>query len=195
VKQGFFDWVIASVSLAVCILTAVYWREEILLTIASGILAILFFIWGFVRQFRQTDQCSKNHKNNHGQPNGYLSRGDNPRNTQGKIRQLILLNEHNQEMKSWDIFGRTALVIGRDEGENEVDIDLSDVTYAGFIDVEHAVLNYAGDYWYIEDLHSKNGVKVQKRGDTRAYKLATDKPCLLEAGDIIYIARTKMSIR
>ena len=187
-KQGFFDWIIASVSLAVCILTFVYWQEQAWLIITTGALTILFFLWGFYQYFHSEDYDTHDRYK-------YLDEIYNTPVHQGKVRQIILLNENNEEMNSWDIFGRASIVIGRDEGENEVDIDLSQVTYAGFIEIEHAVLNYAGGYWYIEDLHSKNGVKVQKKGDSRAYKLATDKPCLLESGDIIYIARTKMLIQ
>jgi len=191
VKQGFFDWIIASISLAIFVLTFVYWQEQIWLLIATGALTLLFFFWGAFRYSRsEEDDDYDKYK--------YINETDNRRQfIQGKIRHLILLNENNEEMNSWDIFGKTAIVIGRDEGniENDVTIDLSKVTYAGFIEVEHAVLNYVGEHWYIEDLHSTNGVRVEKRGESRAYKLATDKPCLLESGDIIYIGRTKLLIQ
>jgi len=149
------------------------------LIVLTAALALLFFVLGHRDQGR------------------YLITSD-ARSNQGSVgraRQLVLLNEDDKELTGWDLFGRTSLVIGRDVGENQVDINLGDVTYAGFIDVEHAVLNYAGDHWYIEDLHSENGVKVQKRGDNRQYKLATDKPCRLDIGDVIYIAQTKLQVR
>jgi len=157
----------------------VYWREQMWLIVLTGGLALLFFVLGCRDQGR------------------YLITSDVQSNqgSVGRVRQLVLLNEDDKELTSWDLFGRTSLVIGRDVGENQVDINLDDATYAGFIAKEHAVLNYAGDHWYIEDLHSENGVKVQKRGDDRKYKLATNKPCRLDIGDVVYIAQTKLQVR
>ena len=56
----------------------------------------------------------------------------------------------------WDLYGRTAMLIGRDVGENDVDVNLDNTVYAGMIDVEHAVLNYTAGSWYVEDLNSRN---------------------------------------
>jgi len=158
----------------------VYWREQMWLSVVSGGLALLFFVLGFRDKGRHF---------------ATKSREEIPDDTPGRAKQLILLNEDDQEISSWDISGRTSLVIGRDAGENQVDINLAGATYAGFVDIEHAVLNYAGGCWHIEDLHSENGVKVQKIGDPRHYKLATDKPCRLDVGDTIYIAQTKLQLR
>ena len=178
-RQRLFDWIIASVSLAASVLIAVYWREQIWLLALTGGLAVLFFILGCLDKNRRL--IMKSPQVDHA--------------LDGRARQLVLLNEDGQNLTSWDLFGRTALVIGRDVGENEVDINLADATYASFIDIEHAALNYAGGYWYIEDLSSENGVSIQKQGDGKQYKLATDKPCRLDLGDIIYIAQTKLQIR
>ena len=43
----------------------------------------------------------------------------------GLITEIVLLNEEDQEVMLWDLYGKTALVIGRDKKENQVDIDLS----------------------------------------------------------------------
>ena len=178
-RRRLFDWIIALVSLAICVLVAVYWREQIWLLFVAGGLAVLFFVLGCLDQRRRVVTMSS--QVDHGPI-------DRP-------RQLVLLNEDDRHLTSWDLFGRTALVIGRDVGENEVDVNLADVTYASFIDIEHAVLNYAEGHWYIEDLSSENGVKVQKQGDEKQYKLAAEKPCRLDLGDVIYIAQTKLQIR
>ena len=178
-RQRLFDWIIALVSLAICILLFTYWREHLWPIVLSGGLAVLFFVLGCLDRGRRLATSSKQ-----------ASQG-----SVNRAKQIVLLNEDDKELTSWDLFGRTSLIIGRDLGENQVDINLADVTYAGFIDIEHAVLNFAGDHWYIEDLHSENGVKVQKRGDERQYKLATDKPCRLDIGDVIYIAQTKLQVR
>lgn len=83
--------------------------------------------------------------------------------------------------------GKISAVIGKDIGENHVDINLNETPYAAMIDVEHAVLNYADGNWYIEDLDSKNGISIQKVGQDKAYKLSALQPCKLDFGDIIFI--------
>lgn len=109
------------------------------------------------------------------------------------LTEIVLLGEENNRLASWNIYGKNGLVIGRDVGENHVSINLENSTYASMIDIEHAVLNYSGDCWYIEDVSEKNGVSIQKY-DGRKYKLAYGKPCRLEKGDIIYIALTRLQI-
>lgn len=111
----------------------------------------------------------------------------------GTPTQLILLGENDVRLAAWDIYGKNGLVIGRDVGENRVSVDLEETTYASMVDIEHAVLNFSGDCWYVEDISEKNGVSVQKR-DGRKYKLSYGKPCRLERGDIIYIALTRLLI-
>lgn len=108
--------------------------------------------------------------------------------------ELLLLNEEGGSLASWDIYGKNGIVIGRDVGENHVTVNLDNTDYASMIDVEHAVLNYASDAWYIEDISSKNGVSVQK-SDGRKYKLSYGKPCKLEQGDIIFISMARLQIR
>ena len=111
----------------------------------------------------------------------------------GTLTELVLLGEDDTRLASWNLYGKNGLVIGRDIGENHVSINLEDATYASMIDIEHAVLNYSGDDWYIEDISEKNGISVQKK-DGRKYKLSYGKPCRLERGDIIYIALTRLQI-
>jgi hypothetical protein len=113
----------------------------------------------------------------------------------GAITELLLLNEEEKPIAAWDMFGKTALVIGKDIKENHVDINLNQSVYASMIDIEHAVLNYADNHWYIEDLGSKNGVVLQKKVDDRKYKLAADQPCKLDAGDVIIVGLTKLLAR
>lgn len=72
-------------------------------------------------------------------------------------------------------------------------VNLENSAYASMIDVEHAVLNYSGDSWYIEDISERNGVSIQKQ-DGRKYKLAYGKPCRLEKGDIVCVALTRLQI-
>lgn len=114
---------------------------------------------------------------------------------QEDITEIALLNEEDQVIKTWELLGRTALVIGRDKGSRGVDIDLEESAYSALIEQQHAVLNYAAQAWFIEDLHSNNGVRIQKRRDGQCYKLAKDRPCKLIKGDIVLIANTKLLVR
>lgn len=109
------------------------------------------------------------------------------------MTELILLGEDGTRVASWNIYGKNGLVIGRDRGENQVAINLEHATYASMIDIEHAVLNYSGDSWFVEDISDKNGVSVEKK-DGKKYKLSNGKPCKLERGDIIHIALTRLQI-
>lgn len=110
------------------------------------------------------------------------------------IRQLLLLNEEDKPVASWELSGKTSVVIGKDLRENQVDVDLNRSVYASMIDVEHAVLNYAGGDWYVEDLDSRNGVVLQKKTDGRKYKLSADQPCKVDLGDIVILGLTKLEL-
>lgn len=131
-------------------------------------------------------------------PSQALQRGSSmPQSVPMKLAlptELALLNEEGGDLALWDIYGKNGIVIGRDVGENQVTVNLDHTEYASMIDVEHAVLNYTRDAWYVEDVSSKNGVSVQK-GDGRKYKLTYGKPCRLEQGDIIYIGLARLRLR
>lgn len=109
------------------------------------------------------------------------------------LTELVLLGEEGDRLASWNIYGKNGIVIGRDVGENHVTVNLENSAYASMIDVEHAVLNYSGDSWYIEDISERNGVSIQKQ-DGRKYKLAYGKPCRLEKGDIVCVALARLQI-
>ena len=80
---------------------------------------------------------------------------------------------------------------GSKNTEEIMDIDLSDCEYSSFIDFQHAVLNFCLDQWYVEDLGSQNGVKVGKVEDGECYRVI-HRPCKVVAGDVLYIANTKL---
>lgn len=123
--------------------------------------------------------------------NSYISGKERaPGNT---LTEMVLLGEADEKLASWNIYGRNGLVIGRDIGENQVDVNLDQTVYASMIDIEHAVLNYSGNDWYVEDISIKNGISIQKT-DGKKYRLAYGKPCKLDRGDIIYVALTKLQI-
>lgn len=111
------------------------------------------------------------------------------------LYELILLDEDDREIKRWDIRDKVSLVIGRNQKELSVDIDLTDSEYGALVDYQHAVLNYTAGNWYIEDLYSKNGVRIRKQQDGVCYQMAKDRPCKLSSGDVILIANTKLLFR
>lgn len=171
------NWLIALLSMAIAMLLA-FGIE------ASGLwifIAMVFSLMHVVMAVKMEDD-----------PESTASRREDvlPRTA---LTELVLLGEENDRLASWNIYGKNGIVIGRDVGENHVTVNLEGSAYASMIDVEHAVLNYSGDNWYIEDISEKNGVSIQKQ-DGRKYKLAYGKPCKLEKGDIIYIALVRMQI-
>lgn len=111
------------------------------------------------------------------------------------ITEIVLLSEEDTELMTWDLYGKAAMVIGRDVRENQVDIDLGKSSYASMVDIEHAVLNFSSGNWYVEDLGSANGISVKKAGDGRVYKLSSDTPCRLERKDCLYIGLNRLLLR
>lgn len=111
--------------------------------------------------------------------------------SEAKAGQLVLLDEHDKPLKSWDLAGKTALILGKKNDEEEVDVDLTECEYSTFINDQHAVLNFCLDSWYLEDLGSQNGVKIKKVEDGGCYQV-TNRPCRVSAGDVIYLASTRL---
>ena len=110
------------------------------------------------------------------------------------VSKISLLNKYGKPVNSWELYGKTSAVIGKDIGENHVDINLSKSPYASMVDVEHAVLNYADGNWYIEDLDSRNGISIKKFGQDKVYKLSSQQPCKLDFGDIIFVGMCQLKI-
>ncbi len=113
----------------------------------------------------------------------------------GTISEMVLFSEEDTELMVWDMYGKVSLVIGRDVGENQVDVDLSQSPYSGMVDVEHAVLNYSGGNWYIEDLGSTNGISIRKAQDGRLYRISANTPCRVESGDVLFVGMNRLMIR
>lgn len=111
------------------------------------------------------------------------------------ISELLLIGEDNNVTDTGDIYGKTSIVFGRDEGEFQVDVNLKNTDYAGTIDGEHAVMNYSGGSWYIEDLDSENGTRIQRGGEGKMYKVSSREPCRVERGDIIYLGLAPVKVR
>ena len=108
------------------------------------------------------------------------------------VYELALLNEDDKPIRSWNLTGKTAVIIGRAHKDMDVDVDLSDCEYSALINLQHAVMNYCLDSWYLEDLGSQNGIQIKKVDDGKCYQVASSHPCKVSAGDVIYIAKTKL---
>ncbi len=152
-------------------------RETLMWT--GGILAFLFFVTALKDHDAAPADAGKN------------TLSAEP----GTITEVVLLSEEDTELCTWDIYGRTAAVIGRDVKENQVDIDLNAGPYASMVDIEHAVMNFASGSWYVEDLKSRNGIRVKKAEDGKIYQLSADTPCRVERGDILYVGLNRLLLR
>ena len=116
-------------------------------------------------------------------------------NKRKEISEIQLFGEDNNITDTWDIYGKTSVVFGRDEREFQVDVNLKNTDYAGTIDGEHAVMNYSNGSWYIEDLDSQNGTRIQRGGEGKKYKVSSREPCKVEKNDIIYLGLAPIRIR
>ena len=156
--------------------------EEV--SVVAATIGIIIFIWACFDLYKSAAEENK------------IIASAAPKITgdEGRISRLELLNEKDGVLKFWDLYSRTSVLIGRDIGQNDVDINLAETEYASMVDVEHAVLNYADGDWYVEDLGSKNGIAVKKVFDGRRYKLSADQPCKLDAGDIIIVGLSRLRI-
>ena len=111
------------------------------------------------------------------------------------ITKVILVDDDGSSIKTWNIKGKVSLLIGKNSNENEVDIDLSDTTYSSLVCRQHAVMNFAKDNWYIEDIGSSNGTGLKKENDYFKLKLEAGKQYELSVGDTLYIANTKLVLK
>ena len=150
-----------------------------------GMLGALVFLWAALSMFFEWRRLQENIAREAGT---YFDR--DPR----RIVKIELLSEENSVVSSWDLYQKTSAVIGRDCGENQVDIDLSHSEYGALVSIHHAVLNYAEGNWYVEDIGSQNGVTVQKKSDGRKYKISPDQPCKLDCGDILHIGMSRLRL-
>ncbi len=127
-------------------------------------------------------------RSEHSEGRGYYA-------TSPGISEIRLLGENNNVTDTWDIYRKTSIVFGRDEGANQVDINLKNTDYAGTVDGEHAVMNYSNGSWYIEDLDSENGTRIKRSGEEKTYRISSREPCRVEKDDIIYLGLAPLQIR
>lgn len=174
------DIMVCSFSIAIVILSYCYVEQETARTAlyaVAGILCCLFFVLAILDKDRK------------GSPRRHWARN---RHLRGGIHTLVLLDEENRAVTEWNIAGKTSLLIGRDTRRENVDINLANTAFGGMVDRQHAVLNYTAGQWYIEDLDSTNGIRIQKP-DGRIYEVSKTQPCQVEKGDILFIGLTRLA--
>lgn len=112
-----------------------------------------------------------------------------------EVSKIVLLDDDGERVKEWLIKGETSVLIGKKSDQGEVDIDLTDCEYASLVSLEHAVLNRVGAEWYIEDAESYSGTGIRKAGRSDANRLIAEEPVRVGAGDMIFIANTRLLIK
>lgn len=182
-KKTFIDLSGICICLAVIGITLLYadqvrGKEWIFVSAGVGLILFIFLVL----------RDGKNKWENTGQKGAIPSSSE-------QITEIVLLSEEDTELMAWDMYGKTALLIGRDVRENQVDIDLGKSPYASMVEIEHAVLNYSSGNWYVEDLGSQNGISVKKAGDGKRYQLLADTPCRLDQGDCLFIGINRLLLR
>lgn len=174
------DIMVCCFSAAIMILSYCYVKQEtarMALSIAAGILFCLFCVLAVLDRDRK------------GTPR--RQRGKSRRKRDG-IQVMALLDEEGNVIAEWNIAGKTSLLIGRDTHKEDVDINLANTAFGGMVDRQHAVLNYTAGQWYIEDLDSTNGIRIQKP-DGRIYEVSRTQPCQVEKGDVLLIGLTRLA--
>ena len=161
--------------LAVCIYFLYFINTDIAIrAVGTAAMLLLFLLW-FYYERKNTKQQNILYQSN--------------------IKKFVLITRDGEKEKEWYCEGVNSFLIGKSTMNNEVDIDLADTYYTEYISSNHAVLNYTEGYWYIEDLNSKNGVGIKKRGEEYAFRLKPMASYKIDEGDIIYISKAKLFVR
>ncbi len=181
-------WLDAAILAISCIWVALSWYFEISKEVVqvSIVLAVLIAGIVLVDLFRLSDQADDEIMDDQQQALAEQAASS------FTVYGLSLLSEEDKPIRSWNLTGKTAVIIGRAYKDMDVDIDLSDCEYSALINIQHAVMNYCLDTWYLEDLGSQNGIQIKKVEDGKCYQVASGRPCKISAGDVIYIAKTKL---
>ena len=146
-------------------------QDLFLATVALVAVVVIYFV---VKTFKKLKKDAKKYKT---------------------IKKLVLKNQEGKIIKDWDVKDKTALLVGKNAENNNVDIDLSATTYSSLISREHAVLNNVENKWYFEDLDSLNGSGIRRKHNNQKFKANAGQPYKLNPGDTIYIANTKLIVK
>ena len=111
-----------------------------------------------------------------------------------QITRFVLMSENGAREKEWYVSGANGFLIGKGTAGGEVDIELGDTQYSDYVSREHAVLNFVKGFWYIEDLSSKSGVGLKKKGKDFALRLKPEVLYKVDVGDVIYISKVRIMV-
>ena len=162
--------------LAICIYFLYFINRNIeIRAVGTAAIILLFVLWFYYERKNTNQQKNTIYESN--------------------IKKFVLITRDGEKEKEWYCEGVQSFLIGKSSIDKEVDIDLSDTYYMDYISPAHAVLNYAEGYWYIEDLNSKNGVGIKKRGEEYALRLKPMTSYKIDEGDVIYISKAKLLAR
>jgi len=124
----------------------------------------------------------------------FLRKRNNSQVSEIPITKFTLLGLEGGSDKEWHITGTTSFLIGKATANRDVDIELGDIHHADYVSNEHAILNLSMGYWYIEDLESKHGVGIRRKGAEYSFRLKPYEPYKIDVGDIIYISKIKIAV-
>lgn len=148
-----------------------YYQEVVIGLCISSVLSWACLIWLFIR--------------------GHGGKRDKDRSD---VTRLVHLGKDMKPLKEVSLYGRTGILIGRNTASRLVDFDMSGAEEAGEIAGEHAVLNYAGGFWYLEVLDGTGRVGIRKDGDSMVYRLKAMTHYKVNPGDLIYISHEKIAV-
>lgn len=171
----YLDGLIAVLAMFLCIFIYQYFEQDVVIKyIIAGVFATIALYYA-AKLWRKFQQPITAYNNN--------------------VTAVLLLSDSGHVIKQWDMKGKVSLLIGKNKKNKDVDIDLSESMYDALIYDEHALLNFAANTWYLEGLHAPSNTSIKKNGNQVRYRLAGNRPCKIIAGDIIYIANTRLMIK
>lgn len=147
--------------------------------VCAGIIIYGAVIWRLVLDYRHASRRL---------PDG--CRAEAREGAGGMITQLFLLNEAGGRIRAWSLAGETGLSIGKRQGGSDADIDLSSSPNAATVADCHAVLNYAGGGWFVENLGAPGSALLCRGG--REYRLAVGEPLQLRQDDILQLGLCRL---
>lgn len=74
--------------------------------------------------------------------------------------KLILLNENENELKSWTLGKLPSYTLGRISSKGSVDIDFTDFENGQYVSRRHGKIYKKNNKWYYSDLGSKHGSEL-----------------------------------
>ena len=162
------------------------WLDDSTVQIVMAVMVAVFALFWIIRFVWDLRVLRMNRRFNGHEKSG---------SSDGNIHEVALLSEEGNVVRTWYIHGMSSVIIGKSTLKTHADVDLKETIYASLIDPEHATLNYTKSGWYLEDNDSRNGISVEKNEDSQRYYLSRNAPCLVNKGDILYIANTRLLIR